>query len=238
MTDKRRKKINKQIMAFIAAGVLSAYLADVSLAGVWQKEERGFYYQNDDGSRLVSAMTPDGYYVDDRGIWLPQTLNIMGQTVTAPEKFRYASENIDWALSLSDIRTLNQTVVDALDDKRAFHLYADKITYVRVSSKTESTILELQKDPQTNGYILAVSADLGDRSGDIYQISSYDYAVMQLLCTQISSRPVELIEAVYSSWQGGDNTMRLVVDSEVAFGDCIVALRLENGGAVYTVRAR
>ena len=36
----------------------------------WRKVENNWYYFLDDGSMLVSAMTPDGEYVDADGVWI------------------------------------------------------------------------------------------------------------------------------------------------------------------------
>ncbi len=65
--------------AFWAAAPLTAY------AGSWVQDENGDYrYYEEDGTMLTNTVTPDGYYVDDTGVWIQDVYDV-SQFTTIPE---------------------------------------------------------------------------------------------------------------------------------------------------------
>ncbi len=82
----------KKLITFIAAGVFALSMAMTSFAGSWQRNNVGWWYQNDNGTwpaacwqqingawyyfnpagyMLENTTTPDGYYVGADGAWIP-----------------------------------------------------------------------------------------------------------------------------------------------------------------------
>ena len=82
----------KKLITFIAAGVFALSMAMTSFAGSWQRNNVGWWYQNDNGTwpaacwqqingawyyfnpagyMLENTTTPDGYYVGVDGAWIP-----------------------------------------------------------------------------------------------------------------------------------------------------------------------
>ena len=82
----------KKLLAVMAAGVMALSMSVTALAGSWQKDSVGWWYDNGDGTyqrngwfqdtdgkyyyfnpagyMLSNTTTPDGYYVDASGAWV------------------------------------------------------------------------------------------------------------------------------------------------------------------------
>ncbi len=80
------------LTAVLAAVCISALLVSTAFAGTWRRDNRGWWYENDegtyewnswvrdpdgswyylgaDGYMLTNTVTPDGYYVDGSGRWV------------------------------------------------------------------------------------------------------------------------------------------------------------------------
>lgn len=99
----------KKIKSLIAALAISALATVPAFAGQWEQDQNGFRYKNDDGTyktgwhqdvdgkwyyldnttncMLTNTITPDGYFVDENGIW------IEGGETTTMENVEKAYDN-------------------------------------------------------------------------------------------------------------------------------------------------
>ena len=62
----------------------------------WIQEKEGFRYYLPDGTKIVSSLTPDGYYVDSNGLWNEKAFDILGIKVAAESKFCLPSSQNGW----------------------------------------------------------------------------------------------------------------------------------------------
>ena len=201
----------------------------------WRQEGGGWCYYQEDGSRLTSALTPDGYLVDGEGIWKRQQLDILGQKVTTPERFVNASRMGDWSGVLPDLDNINRSIQRSLSGKRIFHVYEDGIRYCRVESGSRETeLVSLIRDRGSDGYQICLRTDLGKRNSDWTSASTYDHEVFLYFCTLVSNRPVVLADAIYQNWQG-DNGYGLSGESRIQVGDALVRYQAEDGCGIYYV---
>lgn len=200
----------------------------------WNQVGDAWFYQKEDGTRLTNAMTPDGYYVNEEGIWKQEVLDILSLKVTAPEKFVLASTMKEWKGILSGLTYLKEEIATVMPENRVFRVYTDAICYLNVNGKTETDNISLEMGQNGEGYILRLSTDLGDRKNNLEKASTYDYEVFRFLCAQISSTPSKLADAIYQSWQG-DNGYQLSSTENTRVGDAYVSYKAENGYGVYYI---
>lgn len=85
--------MKKKLLFLTALFVLTFCISSLSYAGKWKKDGNGWWYQEDDGSNpkdswrhinnywyyfwpngylAISTRTPDGFYVNGDGIWIPK----------------------------------------------------------------------------------------------------------------------------------------------------------------------
>ena len=64
---KQKKNLKAAVIGLLLAGA-AALNAFAGTPG-WQQENGRWHYYQPDGSLLVSAVTPDGYLVDETGVW-------------------------------------------------------------------------------------------------------------------------------------------------------------------------
>lgn len=228
-----------KIMAAAACSVFMGLSTFSAFAGEpgWQQENGVWHYYQPDGSLLVSAITPDGYLVDQNGVWEQKTFSILNQPVTAPDRFRTASQMGDWSGILTQLNEINSQIQSVLGGKRAFHVYGDSIEYCRVDGNTETRLMGLYQNTQTGGYNLRLSLNLGKRDNDPTKASTYDYQVFLYFCTLISSDPATVADAIYCSWQAG-NEYGLRQDIAIPIGDAMIHYDAENGAGNYGIYAR
>lgn len=68
-----------------AYGSEIVYVQAQSASGSWIQDEAGYYrYYGEDGTMWTNTVTPDGYYVDGTGVWIPDMYDISRFT-TIPE---------------------------------------------------------------------------------------------------------------------------------------------------------
>lgn len=201
----------------------------------WRQEGGGWCYYQEDGSRLTSALTPDGYLVDGEGIWKRQQLDILGQKVTTPERFVNASRMGNWSGVLPALDNINRSIQRSLNGKRIFHVYEDGIRYCRVESGSRETeLVSLVRDRGSDGYQICLRTDLGKRNSDWTSASTYDHEVFLYFCALVSNRPVVLADAIYRNWQG-DNGYGLSRETRVQVEDALVRYQAEDGCGIYYV---
>ena len=203
----------------------------------WQNEDGVWHYYQGDGSHLVSAITPDGYLVDENGVWEQKNYSILGVSVDSPDRFCTASQMGDWSSLLEQLNAVNRQIQLVLEEKRVFHVYGDSIEYCRKSGDTETLLLGLYKDTDTNGYRLNLSVDLGNRNMDLSKASTYDYQVFLFLCAKISSSPAVVADAIYSSWQE-QNAYGLQRLIPVSVADADISYDVAEGVGIYYLTAR
>jgi hypothetical protein len=83
----------KKLMTVFMTVLISLLISSAAFAGTWKQDNTGWWYENDDGSykksewfqnddgnyyyfndsgyMLTNDTTPDGCYVDENGIWVP-----------------------------------------------------------------------------------------------------------------------------------------------------------------------
>lgn len=202
----------------------------------WIQETDGFYYYLPDGSRLISSLTPDGYYVDSNGLWNEKTFDLLGIKVSAESKFCVPSSWNEWNTQFSELPDLAQTIQEAAGGTRVFHIYEDSILYCQVNGKEENILLQFSKNKETESYRLRVSCDLGKRDADLSKISAYDYSVFFYFCCKISHYPQELADAIYENWQG-DNTWGISLYDTTNVMDSQILCDVKTGAGLYTITA-
>lgn len=232
---KQKKSLKAAVIGLLLAGA-AALNAFAGTPG-WQQENGRWHYYQPDGSLLVSAVTPDGYLVDEKGVWEQKAFSILNQKVMAPERFCGASQMGDWSRIIEPLNGINRQIQSVLPDKRVFHLYTDSLVYCRVSGGKETELLGLYKDTDSDGYRLRLSLDLGKRDLDLSKASTYDYQVFLFFCAAVSADPAVLADAVYCSWQGG-NEYGLKNQELTAVGDTLICYEAEDGAGIYSLSAR
>jgi len=61
--------MKKKLITAAAAAVMTLAIATTAFAAGWKQDKTGWWYQNDDGSYVQNARTPDGYYCNADGYW-------------------------------------------------------------------------------------------------------------------------------------------------------------------------
>ena len=223
----------KTIAALAAAAVLAA--SPVYAEG-WVNDSNGYFYILDNGSALVNTMTPDGYYVDENGIWRQEELSILGQRVTSPQKYIPMSSQ-SFGNYLNTINALNTQIQNAAPGRRRIHVYRDGMSLCAVEKEQETPILILTEDTATGGYRLRISTNLGSGGFVATDLRTYDYEVFRYMCSIISNRPSVLADAIYQSWQG-ENHYGINMVGWAGAADTMVMVEVENGAGIYRIAPR
>ncbi len=109
-----------------------------SMAGVWKKFTEGaWFYENDDGSVLMDAYTPDGYYVDRTGLWYEQS-QVMGITINNRTSFLKASQSENFNVFVEPLSKIQTILTNNLGGQRMLSLYQNRIVMTAVHPKTSS----------------------------------------------------------------------------------------------------
>ena len=93
ISNRSRKSVRRAILAAAAgAAVLTAnpalawgsqvlYVEALPAAGSWSQDASGYYrYYGADGNMWVNTVTPDGFYVDGTGAWVPDMYDVSAFT--------------------------------------------------------------------------------------------------------------------------------------------------------------
>lgn len=202
----------------------------------WIQEKEGFRYYLPDGTKIVSSLTLDGYYVDSNGLWNEKEFDILGIKVAAESKFCLPSSQNGWNTHLLELSDLDKKIQDAAGKNRVFHIYEDAITYCQVNEKEEKILLQLSKNKEKESYRFTISCDLGKKDQDLNKISTYDYSVFFYFCCKISHYPQELADAIYGNWQG-NNSWGLALHGTTNVMDSQILCDIKNGAGLYTITA-
>lgn len=234
------KMIGKPLTrAVLFAAILAALcsLPMTALAAGWEKRENGSWsYRQEDGSLLVSGLTPDGYYIDSSGVWW-ETREIMGISIPNRNSFLASSQAGSLTSFEPELTKAMNVIVKECGSIRSITLDESSITYWSEGTDGERELMCLYKDLETDGYRLRISCALTPRKGSQARASWYDYQVMQLLLTKISRAGVQLSEAIYSSWEL-DNSYGLKSGQWVAAGDASINYEAISGAGIYYIAVR
>lgn len=227
---RRRKKL----AAILLAGVMAAGLSFQAMAG-WEVNSDGSYcYKLESGEVLKDGFTEDGYYVDSTGYWR-DSQTIFFTSVPSRNYFVKASQNKNWEGSKTVIDSLKSVVVQGMTPVRNFKLNGELIEYVRLSDTAETLLFSFMTDPETDGYVLKLSASLSKDSTGTVTMAWYDYQVLRVLMSAVSRTGDQISEAVYSSWEAR-NSYGLSLNKWVQVGDCEIKYTAGNGVGYYYIR--
>jgi len=112
------------------------YLADGSLATGWIPVDKAYYFLTDTGLCLTDTMTPDGYYVNGDGAWYRREAQILGCTMSAPEKF--VLPDTEWNRSES-LAAFQYTIKQVFGGARVLKISDTAMEYVSVSTDGQSS---------------------------------------------------------------------------------------------------
>lgn len=228
------------------------YGADGVMRTGWIEISGKYYYLYEDGHCAMGEVTPDGYRVDENGVWYEVKKDILGVTFSVPARFVPAgSPGEAWTASKDPLLTLNEKLETAFLKARRLTVGNEGVEYrswptENAKSKSAGTAksgaagtryMGLYKDYETNGYRLDLGVTLEPGSTDENRAATYDYAVFTALLSSVSSAPDELAAAVVSSWQE-ENVWGISRTAYVAVGDCEVKFAAGDGYGKYFIRPR
>ena len=245
-----KKSHGKKVMRKITAGILFTVLsvkavfaaipypeavAEGQLHG-WLSSGEYYWYYNENGQQVVDGLSPDGYYLDPDGRWRSESIQLFGQKTAIPDRYMSPAAYGDFTRSLSqDADRIRRSLEQSIGTARVLRVNPSSITYLNGNSKNEGKVLlGLYTDELTGGWRFRLSAYLGNRSGDLSLMSTYDYYVFQYLLSRVSHVPVTVAAAIYENWQGS-NAYGLSVGNPVRIGDVMITLKVVNGAADYYI---
>ena len=176
-------KTRKVLLGLIIGTIASMATSIIALAGTWQSDTKGWWYQNDDGSYvandwrwidgnqdgiaecyyfdsagwlLTSGITPDGYSVNENGAWVTGgKVEVKSVNTTAP------TESID-------SRTGTYHPVK--------HVYLDGTTYTTAKDLTDWGLVDIDIVEATEDAVVMAVTSGGEqktynytRDGEIYR---------------------------------------------------------------------
>lgn len=201
----------------------------------WVKNSnRWYYYQN--GELLTSSMTPDGFYVDESGMWEQKTITVLNEKIKAPTQFLPNRDMGNWDRIYDMLNRMNQYIYNQTSKAREFRLYEDSVVYNRIDGNNQTELLSLRKS-SNGGYQIRISTNLGTGTVRKNLLSTYDYQVLRFFCAVISSTPERLADALYGSWQSS-NPSGLSMWAETPVGDAMVKCDAESGTGIYNITQR
>lgn len=201
----------------------------------WKKQGSNWIYYDSEGTPQQGGFTPDGYLLDENGIWRQSSGVILEETISYPDRFVPADQMKSWENLQSDLERVAKQIQKSLGNIRLIELDDESISYFRSSSQNV-LLLSFSKDAGTNGYQMRISTNLGNRKNAESRASTYDYAMFYFLLAKISHTPDVLADAIYGSWQGS-NPYHLTENQEIPIGDAMLSLRIQDGAGVYLIRS-
>lgn len=223
--------------------------ADGALKTGWIDVSGKYYYLYEDGHCAIGEVTPDGYRVDENGVWYEVKKEILGVTFSVPARFVPAGGPGEaWTASKDPLKVLNGKIETAFLKERRLTVENEGVEYrawqtgntaggTARSAKAGTRYMGLYKDYETNGYRLDLGVTLEPDSREENRAATYDYAVFTALLSAISSTPDQLAEAVVSSWQE-KNVYGISRTAYVAVGDCEMKFEAGDGYGKYFIRPR
>lgn len=245
--------MSKKMYIAALAGVLClgiinpAYGGEPGTGGSWRQENSQWYYYDEKGSMLtgwilvdgkyyylyedghcaINEITPDGYRVDESGVWYEVKKDILGQTFAVPAGFvTPASMGEGWGKNGQALTELGRTVSASVGQNRKLAISEYDMEYLSLDG--EIRYMGLYKDPGIQGYRLDLGLRLDRTNGEGNKAAECDYGVFRAFLSSISSTPDELAEAIYSGWQG-QNIYGISRSTPVAVGDCSVTYEAGQG---------
>lgn len=212
----------------------------------WIEIAGKYYYLYDDGHCAIGEVTPDGYCVDENGVWYEVKKDILGVTFPIPARFVPAGGAGEaWTASKDQLLALNRKIETAFLTARRLTVGNEGVEYRVWQTGNEKNgaagsgtrYMGLYKDYETAGYRLDLGITLEPGSTDENRAATYDYAVFTALLSSVSSTPDELAAAVVSSWQD-QNVYGISRTAYVAVGDCEVKFEAGDGYGKYFIRPR
>lgn len=200
----------------------------------WKKQGLNWIYYNSEGTPQQGGFTPDGYLLDANGSWRQKGGTILGETISYPDRFVPADQMKNWGNLQTDLERVAKQIQGALGNIRLIEVDDESISYFRVSSQ-DTLLLCFSQNTGTNGYLMRISTNLGNRKNAEAKASTYDYALFYLLLAKVSHTPEALADAIYGSWQG-NNPYNLVENQEIQVGDAWLSFRVEDGAGIYQLR--
>lgn len=222
------------------------YDSDGVMKTGWIEISGKYYYLYEDGHCAMGEVTPDGYRVDENGVWYEAKKDILGVEFPVPARFVPVGDADEpWTASKAPLLALNGKLEEAFLNARRLTVGNEGVEYRewKTGNAKNRTIspgtryMGLYKDHKTNGYRLDLGVTLEPESADGSRVATYDYAVFTALLSSVSSTPDELAEAVVSSWQGQD-VYGISRIAYVAVGDCEVKFEAGDGYGKYFIRPR
>ncbi len=130
----------------------------------WVEDKEQSYYLLADGSYLKNAVTPDGYYVDEEGVWYERSMWILQTEFHAPGMV--PSPGNEWA-GKDALTALAQTVNDAFGQDRRMRVTEGAVEYTAIRLGSGNTTGGTGKTTGTTstGTSRSTTANWGAASG-------------------------------------------------------------------------
>lgn len=221
--------------------LLAVLPAGAAFAGEWKQESQRNWCFEEGGVRLQDALSPEGYYLDDQGIWTDE-VSILGARLEGKNYFLDAERAGHFELFLDKLNSASDEL-RRIRDRRELAVYEDAVVVSTRKKDRRREVLMLMKNPDISGYTLVLKTHLSRdpvrRIGEVNQMpgtAEYDYQIMRLLLHVISRAGEKVTNAVYSSWEG-NNSYGLKPGKWVRIGDAEILYQAENGAGKYLIRA-
>ena len=239
-----KNRICRILAAVILLIVLSAqtvYAENVPDAAAqqphgWQQHGVEYSYYDENGVPVCDGFSPDGYYLDRNGCWKNETYELLGQQYKIPDRYKSPAEYGVFSREMSDdLSRLRRSLQSYLGTTRVVRAGGDAVIYNSRNSRGEEKVLVgLYKDEKSDGWRLRLAAYLGDGSGNLSQISTFDHMVMRFMLSRISHTPGYVADVLYDTWQG-KNQFRINSKQAVRVGDVLIRVKIVNGGADFYI---
>lgn len=196
----------------------------------WIEENGSYYYLTENGSRLVSGITPDGFFVDADGRWYSRKTTIFNQEFTAPSQFPASYSAWGNTEQLSFLRSQLRLVFK----ERRLKISDNAIEYVVSSDQKERVLLGLYRKNETGSFRLDLGVSLDAGSTELNDPETYDYMIFRAMLYEMTSTPDYLEKAIYSSWEES-NSWKINRETPVQIGDALVKYDAASGYGRYQV---
>lgn len=227
-----------------------------SSADTWQ-------YQKEDGTYVAGAFTPDGYFVDNNGVWKKE-VQFMGMTLPNRNFFVTPNQAGSFLRWEDDMKSMMNVILRDLPGARGIELSEQEVGLYAISNNTGRELLSFYKYTDGECYVVSLKCPLNttrvesqttrigsESSGSSGPSSStrstvsrsstvnaawYDYQVLIGLLSRVSRTGPILAEALYSSWMS-TNFYGLERDKWVPVGDALIKYEAEDGEGLYYIKA-
>lgn len=126
----------------------------------WFKDTDGkYYYLQNDGSMAVNITTPDGYKIDDKGIWIQATNSNINTTTTSVKPTNNETKSSSSSSSNTNVSSTpssnNKSNVDYSNDKSKVTIYYPLSNPTRIDSMCMGVQGLSDEKPSTNSNIIS-----------------------------------------------------------------------------------